>query len=423
MKWLTLMIFLFVASNVYAASISISPSSLVFELYRGETSEAELTISNPSDEALNFRLEAEELPGWFSFSEQEGTLPAGSTRQIAVKAEPPLDASNGEYSTFITAHFEEEGSGQELALNLAASIKAKLKISGKQVVDLQVRDISVGSTEQGMPLVFIAELKNNGNVRASPFAEISIRKNSRQITRQSAELPELLPGSAQKPQINLSTEDLEPGNYTASVSIMLSNRKINERQLNLTILPYGTFTRAGRFVKLSMDEKPEIGKISKLTAQFANTGSIAARVKLLTEVYLEDELTGVIESEELLVNPSETAELESYFSPESTGSYTLISKVSFEGKQSKPAKLEFAVASNSNVKFEAKGIIISAAIVLMGLMLFYHKEVWKLVGRKIEGKVYYCIDCNRPIKHKGRCMICNVTARKRLDAQEKKYAN
>jgi hypothetical protein len=56
-------------------------------------------------------------------------------------------------------------------------------------------------------------------------------------------------------------------------------------------------------------------------------------------------------------------------------------------------------------------------------MLFYGKEVWKMVGKKIEGKVYYCIDCNRPIKHKGRCMVCNVTARKRLDAQDHKYAD
>ena len=36
-------------------------------------------------------------------------------------------------------------------------------------------------------------------------------------------------------------------------------------------------------------------------------------------------------------------------------------------------------------------------------------------------KTYYCIDCNREIKHKGRCLACNMQAKKRREAQDKKY--
>jgi len=32
----------------------------------------------------------------------------------------------------------------------------------------------------------------------------------------------------------------------------------------------------------------------------------------------------------------------------------------------------------------------------------------------METKIYYCIDCNRPIKHKGRCMLCVMTWKKRM---------
>jgi len=36
-------------------------------------------------------------------------------------------------------------------------------------------------------------------------------------------------------------------------------------------------------------------------------------------------------------------------------------------------------------------------------------------------KTYYCIGCNREIKHKGRCLSCNMKAKKRREAQDRKY--
>lgn len=41
---------------------------------------------------------------------------------------------------------------------------------------------------------------------------------------------------------------------------------------------------------------------------------------------------------------------------------------------------------------------------------------WKKVK-----KIFYCIDCNREIRHKGRCLPCNAKAKKRRQAQDKKY--
>ena len=33
--------------------------------------------------------------------------------------------------------------------------------------------------------------------------------------------------------------------------------------------------------------------------------------------------------------------------------------------------------------------------------------------------IYYCIDCNRPIRHKGRCMLCNMRERKKVEKAER----
>jgi len=33
---------------------------------------------------------------------------------------------------------------------------------------------------------------------------------------------------------------------------------------------------------------------------------------------------------------------------------------------------------------------------------------------------YYCIDCGRKIKHRGRCLPCNVEAKRKLEAQDRR---
>ena len=45
----------------------------------------------------------------------------------------------------------------------------------------------------------------------------------------------------------------------------------------------------------------------------------------------------------------------------------------------------------------------------------------QLGGKNMAEKTYYCIDCNREIKHKGRCLACNMKAKKRKEAQDRKY--
>ncbi len=415
------LIWLVLIPGATASGISISPSSIQLEIYRGETAETLLTISNPSEDELKFRITAEDMPDWFEFPVREGTLEAGSSREIKIKVSPPLDAANGEYSTFITLYLEPAEPASQFSLSLAASIKTKIVVSGKQVVSLSVNEISLKDTEQGMPLQITAGLANSGNVRAKPSAEITLRKNTRLVKKTTAELAELLPGAKSSEVISLSTQELEPGNYTATATILLGRMEIAEQEMAFLLHPYGTFTRSGKIIELSLAGEPKAGEAPKLTGKFQNTGSIAMSAQLVSELYHEESLIEAVRSEETLIQPGETAELVSYFSPKKPGSYTISSRVLFGGKATEPRELSFNIRSAPTLSLG--GILISATIILMGLMLYYGKEVWKMAGKKIEGKVYYCIDCNRPIKHKGRCMLCNMTAKKRLDAQARKYAD
>lgn len=33
---------------------------------------------------------------------------------------------------------------------------------------------------------------------------------------------------------------------------------------------------------------------------------------------------------------------------------------------------------------------------------------------------YYCIDCGREIHHRGKCLACNVDAKRKLEAQDER---
>lgn len=49
-------------------------------------------------------------------------------------------------------------------------------------------------------------------------------------------------------------------------------------------------------------------------------------------------------------------------------------------------------------------------------------EELKKEKEKAKKKIYYCIDCDRKIKHKGKCLMCNMKAKKEREEKEKSFA-
>jgi len=424
-----LLIFVFLifpVSYAYAEAIAISPARLQFELYRGETAESTVTLFNPTENEVRFKIGADDHQDWFSFSESEGTLAPEESKKVKVRVNPPSDSANGEYTTLISLSFDEESSGQ-ISLNLATAIKTKIILTGKQVVNLITKNIEAMDTEQSLPIVLKISLLNGGNVRTRPTAEVILKKNNRILERLIVELPEILPNSESDFYLNLSAGNLEVGDYLAVIRLRLNNRDISENQLTLRIHPLGTFTRVGILSNLSFERKPALGEITKLIAEFQNTGRINLRAKLISEIYLNNQLIGKVESEEKLVWIGEKAELTAYLKPGSEGAYRIISRILFEGEETELKELTFEITHlGISLQNTLIGIMIALSITGLGLAIFFRKEVNKMFrkpikSKKQEEKVYYCIDCNRPIKHKGRCFLCNKTAKMRKEAQDRKY--
>jgi hypothetical protein len=450
---LSLFFLIFGLGCVHGESIAISPAKLGLEICRGETAESYLIISNPSDQEASFSLSADDYPGWFAFSEPEGILGPGENREIKLSITPADDTANGAYDTLVSAAFDSEEPSGSVPINLATSIKAKITVTGKQVVSLALESADAANSEIGAPAVLSIAVLNNGNVRIAPSAEIILKKGGRTYLRSIFELPGILPGSRAKYLLNLSTDSLEAGDYLAALRLRLGSRQISESTLNLTLTPYGTFSRSGNFSGLAASGSPVIGQPAKIIAEFHNTASLNERAKLVAELFLDNTLVDKIESEELLTRPGETVELAAYFVPKSAGVYRLVSKIIFEGAETSEKVLLLDVKGNIPSGTNAPvGMMLSFSIASIGSAIYFRKEVKtmakKLVNKTlsraagrvkaqpvkakfvetqpvkdkfVKDKLYYCIDCNRPIKHKGRCMPCNMRAKIHREAQDRKY--
>ncbi len=423
-KFSILLFFIFCLSSpcAKAEGIAISPAKLQFEIYRGETAESSITLHNPGDKEISYLIQAEDYEDWLSFPETDGTLAPGETREVKIRINPPQDAANGEYSTLITLSFDNDEPQGQLSLAIATAIKTKIILTGSQVVNLFVSNLELQNTEQGLPAIITIELMNKGNVRAQPSAELILKKNSRILNKLTAELPEILPNSRLVSYLNFSTEKLEPGDYAALIRLRLNNLEIKEETLDLKILPYGTLSRKGVLSNLSLEQEPQYGEITKILAEFQNTGSINLRAKLVSEIFLDGKLANRIESDEKMVRPGEKQQLVAYLNINSEGSYKILSKILFEGEETEMQELIFQISKP--IKLPANlpiGMMITTSIIGVGTALYYRKEVKSMIKKMVKPKVYYCIDCNREIRHKGRCLGCNMKAKLHMEAQDNKY--
>jgi hypothetical protein len=244
-------------------------------------------------------------------------------------------------------------------------------------------------------------------------------KNGRYLSGSSFAIEEIPPDSGSVRLLNLSTSGLDPGNYTAELFVSLDNRQIAAHTLQFAIYPYGTLSRSGKLTNLSVEGSAEVGGTLKITAEFLNTGSVSSKAISVSEVYLGSQLIGVAKGGEKLSRAAEQIQLVSYIRPEEPGSYKILSRIEFDGEETSSKEISFEVKDIPAT--QNMGMMLTLSIASIGTAIYFRKEVKKMVGKIAKKKVYYCIDCNRKIAHKGRCLMCNKTAKKRKEAQDRKY--
>ena len=376
MRPYTWLIFLLLIFDVNAQAIGVSPAKLEIKLLRGSEAYTSFTIFNPSDKPIDFNIYNKEFSEWFEFIPDQGKINANSNKEISVWVKPNELVSNGEYNTLIYVGIDDDSSGSGLSLNIGTAIKAKVGVTGKQLVNLFVRDVVVRDAEQDGFVIFEFDVLNNGNVKVKPNVEIKITKNNITIDRFERELEEVMPGKSERLITEWSTKNRDVGDYIAFVRLKANGEIIKQTSLAFKILPYGELAVDGELRELAIEDA-SIEGIVKIKAIFLNTGNTTVKAKLKGEVYFNNNLIDTFESEELIVIGGKEKELVAYVKVNQSGDYTIKASVFYNRKQTPIKELSFSIKEKNTPNQHIFGTAIMFSIVVSGYLSY---EVFRKIN-------------------------------------------
>jgi hypothetical protein len=178
--------------------------------------------------------------------------------------------------------------------------------------------------------------------------------------------------------VEWDTAESKSGDYVAKVSVLLGPEVLETKDLPFKLFPPGALTRQGNLTSTTWEGAPAVGAVTKILATFVNTGGIDTMAKFTGEVYVDGNLVGTIESNELLVPIGASETLTSYLTVESPGSYVIKGHVEYEGRTTDTEELSFDVSgaaaktgdedsTNSTPGFGAAGGLSAIVIMIFAL--------------------------------------------------------
>lgn len=401
---LFLLTLLAIAPNVGAIGVGVAPSKFtIHDALRGREFERTITIFNVENETARLALNATgDIKDWVSFHEIDNeasintTLVPSGSKKIVIRFTVPSNVASGSYTSTIYVQTipEEltESTGAAAVMGVRVPVEAMIIVTGTQILTGWIQDISTMDVEVNYPLRIKVDFQNTGNVIARPIVAINITKNKTLIDSFVYSQTEIKPNSKETISIEWDTTGNEAGDHVANVSVSLGEEVLSEKDLQFNILAEGTLTRQGELNEIFYIEEPLINRYIKILVEFENTGMIDSNAQFKGEIYVDEGLVDVIESDELTVPPKETGTLTSYLNIQNPGDYTIRGYVIYDGKKTETREISFgvpAVQSGSQASFDVGMLAIVAVIVLLIIVfgVFISKKPKKEIKKRKKEKI------------------------------------
>jgi hypothetical protein len=223
-------------------------------------------------------------------------------------------------------------------------VQTDFTVTGDQVLDYSISSISVQNIEEGSPLDVSLTVINVGNVKAKPTkVKVEIYDKLNTDLLESKEVSEM--GSVDAfltGDITFSVPTKQKlGQYWTRIIAYRDKDILKEDRLVFEIVEVGSLKKKGDLKEIIINKTAEVGETVKITGVFENTGLANYSAKLVSEVFKQDKLVKMVESELATVTIGQTENLLAYFTPSENGKYTIKSRVAYSGGKTaeKPATL------------------------------------------------------------------------------------
>jgi len=355
-----------------ATGIGISPSRITAEhMTRGTHFEKMIHLSgiNPGE---SVQIVAEgEIADWIGIDRgKEFVFPDQVSVPIIINIDVPVDIENRHYAGSVTISSVPQkmsGGGNSASVIPGVRVKIEVDVTGEQIKDDRVLFAKIEKGEADDPLPIQLDIENIGNVIGRPsMLSLTIFNKFKTVKLLSLNITSIEGAQPHTRQLStvLANHELPPGQYWAMISVYDESDVIYSDEIVFELIEPDSFKKSGVFKILEIPRTVITGDTIKLTAWFENTGETALDAKLVGEVYMDDHLITVAESEPITVMPSQIEPLVSYHTPGSPGEYSVIGYVSYEGGQSKIRETSFI--ANPTEGNRARNYRV---VVILGVML------------------------------------------------------
>ncbi len=365
---LTALLFLFVFTGVLisagdadAQSVGFFPSTIELnDALRGQDYQTRTTLVNQASESRIFTLKASgDTAGWTAFALPESpdeavdqvTVPAQSEVEILVTVTVPQSAPNGDISGKNTFDgYTEDSFANREGLVTGFEQPVRVKVTGDQMIDLRVGDVTARDVEVGRPLTITAQLTNQGNVDTAPQLSVDIFRlpgdsTDAPLDTISADLDAVPPGQSRTGSAEWDTTGRAEGRYRADYAVTLDGDRLGLGSFEFELQPPGSILPEGAIVSVDLVKPLTPGTVNRADVTFENTGDVEVRAQFTGHLYKDAAaLSEAATPDYLNVAPGERVVLSAYFDlPKGNAVYELRGRAYFEGAETEEIAVPFAI--------------------------------------------------------------------------------
>ena len=335
-----LLCFFLLVNQVQAISIGVNKASIIYEdVLRGGFARQTVTITTDSENPISGELliGEGEMVEWVEFSDLTFNFSKSEPYKLVIDVLPPTDAEVKDYRlnvSILTGALNQRGEGR-FGTEARASIGIKLGLfmTGNEIVSCKGAGVKIRDAELNQPTQFDLTLQNNGNVRLNPTIIVDVydRFRSELLMSREVQFGETIFPTLQGQTSKYFQFDLGASQYWAEIRVPQCDY-VGGQYFDL--LDVGGIKDEGEFIRIDAPSIMAEGEIGTIKAIFRNTGSRGVRANFrgtITRIE-SDEIVKVINTDQYLVDPSATAEIETFFNPQVRGTYRVSGRVFYNDK-------------------------------------------------------------------------------------------
>ncbi|HET9741981.1 MAG TPA: hypothetical protein VFQ00_04465 [Terriglobales bacterium] len=244
----------------FAQAIALAPAQIVENFKPGVPFEYALNVQNKGSEAVDLHVQITDFwyndknekvftaPGtsprsaanWIQFVPETFQVPPGTTQQMKAVITPPSDARGGYYAVLFVestpvATNKQTDDGRRVFTNMRLGCLVLLTAKDTEQYNVTVNDLKLAPPDSTQSLRLTYDIDNESNTHIFTQGHLAILDPEHKlVAKAESGVKRFLPGQKDSMKVDWSGE-LPPGDYTAVLSQVYGDTRVETRQIAFTI--------------------------------------------------------------------------------------------------------------------------------------------------------------------------------------------